>query len=213
MVTKLFFALFLCSVYALGPHPVLPRFLHITRGQLVCLAAGPGCAGPTSGVMHGWLQFDALDNFELYREDAVLGDINFVYNREYANPNETFEYFLIDSAATTLQCVNIKTFSTTWNRNYPGAVYSTVGAVGDRVVYIWNDTIVVHGINVPRQIYIDVRSELFYGWSLAMVGGPTYIYDEWTGVDAFDPAIFKRPTGVTCVVPPPPSSHAVVGKN
>jgi len=195
--------LFVSLVHSLGPHPILPRYVYIKEGRVICLKVGPGCAGPSAGVMHAWYQYDENGNFQWYREDAVLGDLNFVFNREYANPNETWEYFLADSGSTSLQCVNIKT-SSTWNRDYASAVYSSLGSAGGRLVYIWNDTVLIHGVPFPRQLYVDVQKEEFFGWSLAQGGGATYYFLDWVAPDTLDPAIFVRPTDLNCVIPPPP---------
>jgi len=191
-----------CQVDSTGPHPLFGQYTYVSLGEVICDKVGPGCLGIIRGAIHSWYQFDEKGDLEWYREDAVLGGQQVVFYREYANPVERWEYFLLNSAETSLQCTNLK-HSASFNRMFPAAVYFGTGTFYGRTVYIWNDTMTgSDGTSYPTSLYVDVEREQFYGLSLSEIGGPTFIFDNINSQDSIDPAIFTRPSELLCTVVP-----------
>jgi len=183
------------------PRPIWPQYMAITSGLVICSGSsgGPPCSGKSNGVMHAWWEFDNNGIYTGYREDAVLGNTSFVYNREYAFPEGTHEYFLLNSSLSNLGCVSFYAPQNISRYFMEDAIYNGMGNINNQSVYVFTAFWEFFGKTVNITAWVNADNGLFYGWSYETV---TYIYLEYVGFESFDPALFGVKPDVKCAQVP-----------
>jgi len=142
---------------------------------LIFILSTGECAGPSYGVIQAWWSFSDNGSFLNYREDAVISESPIVYNREYLNYTDQFEFFLFGNNASTLTCFHAGTGGVNIDRYF---MVNGSGYVDTRVyygveVYRYEGTWGLHHKSIP--VWGLVRTDNFdiFGWES---GGVVYIY-------------------------------------
>lgn len=134
-----------------------------------------------------------------YREDALVGEgMNYLYPREYSNPNSTKEYFLESIETPTLTCIEIvgMTFLP-FNRHFPNAQFVGEDVFHGEKVWLWNDTWTLQPYGkLESKVYVSQDTGRFFGWE--MPAGASYAYHQWSELASFPPNFFTPPN-IPCI--------------
>jgi len=178
--------------------PALPQYMIIDQGSFICLysSGGPPCVGEAVGEIVAYWRFDDNGDFTNYREDAVFFNNTLIYNREYATPKGTSEYFLAGSTAAELQCVSFSV-ATSINRNFLStATYNGQKTVDSEPVYEFLATWIFQGAPTNITAWVSVNTNLLWGWGYGPI---QYIYHHYMeSPTPFDVSLFTPPASVTC---------------
>lgn len=191
------------------PRPVLPRYLFVDVGELMCLnGTGVPCSGMTQGSFHAWFQFDEAGFVEEYREDSVLYDPTapkqaVLYNREFSNSTLSTYYILPSESTPSLQCFNLPFGYFQFSRfylqdaKYVGITEPLGSLSKGKKAYTFEAQwqLNFQPINVTTWVLVD-KPDVIYGHHFLTILYMFYHYQEMP--NGFISSPFTRPEGLPC---------------
>lgn len=181
------------------PRPSFP-LNTLVQGWWYCGAVSPYCISQvivgSQGMIQGWWKFNPNDNFmDNYREDSVINNTEWMFNREYATRTELNEYSIATSLDSNFTCYSFPG-ATYINRNWlNNATYIGISTFDNINAYEFKSFWEGKGYQLPFTGYVDVNTQQILGWKSL---GYTYRYYNVLSLDTIDPQIFLPPSGVKC---------------
>eukprot|EP01116_Phalansterium_solitarium_P001215 TRINITY_DN10992_c0_g1_i1.p1 TRINITY_DN10992_c0_g1~~TRINITY_DN10992_c0_g1_i1.p1 ORF type:complete len:207 (+),score=61.53 TRINITY_DN10992_c0_g1_i1:27-647(+) len=171
--------------------PVIPQLFHVDLGTVTCLnVTSTACMGAAYGVIQAYYRFDDEGWLMNYREDTVFSNTSLVYNREYFNTTDQYEFFLMGDAAPTLQCFHNPVTAVTFSRYFMvNGTYAGTQVINGMKFFTYSNTVSING--EVFTIYGFVRDDgTFAGWQL---GGVIYMFYHFQVVSNFPDELWTPP--------------------
>ena len=181
------------------PRPEFPLNTLI-QGWWYCGGVSPYCISEYivgyQGMVQAWFKFNSNDNLlDNYREDAVMNNTGWMFNREYVTRSEINEYAIATSTESNFTCYAFSGGNFI-NRNWlENATYIGVSSFDNNTAYEFKNFWEIKGHLVPYTGYVSVATEQILGWVSL---GYTYRYNNVIALDSIDPQLFEEPAGVKC---------------
>ena len=181
------------------PRPSFP-LNTLVQGWWYCGAVSPYCISPVivgyQGMIQGWFKFSSHDNLiDNYREDSVINNTVYMFNREYVTRTEINEYSIATSTTSNFSCYSFSG-GTLLNRNWLEiATYIGISTFDNVRAYEFKSFWEAKGYKLPFTGYVDVNTQQILGWISL---GYTYRYYNVLSLDYIDPQLFETPVGVKC---------------
>eukprot|EP01084_Bolivina_argentea_P051757 95197_1 len=170
------------------------------QGWWYCGAVSPFCVGEAivgyQGMVQGWIKFSAVDNLiDNYREDAVINNTVFMFNREYVTRTQIKEYSLATSTTSNYSCYSFLGTNALYRNWLDNATYIGTTNYDGINAYEFHNFWEVKGKNVPFTGYVSVDTQQILGWTSL---GYVYRYINMISLDSIDSLIFETPVNVNC---------------
>eukprot|EP01084_Bolivina_argentea_P051758 95199_1 len=182
------------------PRPSYP-LNSMFQGWWYCGSVSPYCISEAivgyQGMIQGWIKFNAIDGLiDNYREDAVINNTDYMFNKEYVTRTQIKEYSLATSTTSNYACYSFKGTNDMYRDWLQNATYIGITKYDGIDAYEFHNFWEIKGYKkVPFIGYVSVDTEQILGWtSLDYV----YRYINMISLDSIESQIFEPPLNVNC---------------
>ncbi len=181
-----------------SPRPALPVFAHL-QGRVQCFNQSVYCAGPTQCSYQAYFAFAPNNTIRFYREDSVCDNPLIPFVREFVTATDQYEYFLLNSSSSSLQCVHLSSGRSMFDRNFlDKADFVGVELIQGRQAWTFRGTWTVFGTEQTFFAWVATDNDAILGWNSTNVRYDYFIVDS---LPSFAPDLYQHPDGVVCVPP------------